>query len=332
MNQRTEWIDALKGFGIFSVTLGHLGCNFVLEKYIYSFHMFLFFFISGFLFGNNQLSLREYTKRKITGILVPFLCWDMVSTIVGLCMGIDWITSLKRMLLFDGQVCWNSPIWFLWILLITQILYAFLKKYLPYCNAICLVISGICWYLFAENKSFLMLHLLPVSMFFYCFGNLYKTFLNKQGDCYQKLRRLEIPMSFLLLLSSIVFGVLLNERISFTGAFFGNISYCIIAGMSGVLFYVTVFRNSSKITIKSMVYMGKNSLIIMAMQYFLFYSYDMVSSRWLHLSIWHGRNTGKALVVTVLSIVIICLLSEWIKRIGKKVRFVNKAARMFGIR
>ena len=332
MNQRTDWIDALKGFGIFSVTLGHLGCHFILEKYIYSFHMFLFFFISGFLFGNNKASLKEYTKKKITGILVPFLCWDIISTIVGFCMGVDLITSLKRMLLLNGQVCWNSPIWFLWILFITQILYAFLKKYLPYCNGICSVISGICWYLFAETKCFLMLHLLPVSMFFYCFGNLYRSFSEKKEGRDQKLRPSEIPMIVLMLLSSVVFGPLLNGRISFTGAFFGNISYCIIAGVCGVLFYVTVFRKYPQIATKSMVYMGKNSLPIMAMQYYLFYAYDMVSSRWLHLSIWHGRNTGKALIVAVLSIVIVCFFSEWVKRIGKRVCFVSKMARMFGIR
>ena len=74
MEKRLDWVDALKGFGIFCVTFGHLGTNIYLEKHIYSFHMFLFFFISGYLFNyTNDIDVKEYIKKKCKSLFYP-LC------------------------------------------------------------------------------------------------------------------------------------------------------------------------------------------------------------------------------------------------------------------
>jgi acyltransferase len=48
---RFPWIDALKGFGIALVVFAHYSLPEALDTYIFSFHMPLFFFISGFLFN-----------------------------------------------------------------------------------------------------------------------------------------------------------------------------------------------------------------------------------------------------------------------------------------
>lgn len=66
MNNRIDYIDILRGFAIFLVTLGH-----IIEKsgykesplftFIYSFHMPLFFCISGFICAY------VYDKRSFSG-------------------------------------------------------------------------------------------------------------------------------------------------------------------------------------------------------------------------------------------------------------------------
>lgn len=55
-NNRLEYIDKLRGFAIFLVVLGHIylpytdeGGRHPIAEMIYSFHMQLFFFISGYL-------------------------------------------------------------------------------------------------------------------------------------------------------------------------------------------------------------------------------------------------------------------------------------------
>ena len=50
IQERKKYIDILKGIGIFYVILGHVTHTSFLFRYIYSFHMPLFFFISGMLF------------------------------------------------------------------------------------------------------------------------------------------------------------------------------------------------------------------------------------------------------------------------------------------
>ena len=42
---RRKDIDILKGIGIILVVLGHVKPEMYVEKWIYSFHMFLFFFL-----------------------------------------------------------------------------------------------------------------------------------------------------------------------------------------------------------------------------------------------------------------------------------------------
>jgi len=49
-NKRIEWADTLKAIGIFFVVLGHNVLPAEMYKYIFSFHVPLFFFISGYLF------------------------------------------------------------------------------------------------------------------------------------------------------------------------------------------------------------------------------------------------------------------------------------------
>ena len=52
--KREEWIDMLRGFGMLLVIIGHSRCPDVLEKFIYGFHMPLFFVLSGFLFHETK--------------------------------------------------------------------------------------------------------------------------------------------------------------------------------------------------------------------------------------------------------------------------------------
>lgn len=60
--KRIDWVDMLKGIAIICVIIGHrtwsdygaLPC--MLKSWIYSFHMPLFFFLSGFVFSIDKYS------------------------------------------------------------------------------------------------------------------------------------------------------------------------------------------------------------------------------------------------------------------------------------
>jgi fucose 4-O-acetylase-like acetyltransferase len=74
-SSRIGWIDTLKGIGILTVVAGHIFPD-VIARYLFLFHMPLFFFIGGFLFKPSS-DWKEYLTKKAFHLLVPyaaFLC------------------------------------------------------------------------------------------------------------------------------------------------------------------------------------------------------------------------------------------------------------------
>ena len=75
MSNRIQYIDIARGIGILLVVLGHndfaLVSPFVYQV-IYSFHMPLFFFLSGY-FINSSVGFWEFVRRRFNSLLRPFL-------------------------------------------------------------------------------------------------------------------------------------------------------------------------------------------------------------------------------------------------------------------
>lgn len=88
--QRIEYIDNLRGFAIFLVLLGHIfiakapgGTHYPFCEMIYSFHMSLFFFISGYLvYKTNKIrekGTKQYISKKTISLLTPYIFWLFIA-------------------------------------------------------------------------------------------------------------------------------------------------------------------------------------------------------------------------------------------------------------
>lgn len=90
--ERIIWIDYCKVFAIFCVILGHMSINHYALDYIFSFHMPLFFFISGYLYhykGNFS-----FFKKDVKSVLLPYYYLNILVLIVS-------VPFLKYFVSFD---------------------------------------------------------------------------------------------------------------------------------------------------------------------------------------------------------------------------------------
>lgn len=131
---RIAEIDAIKGFAILLVVLGHSiqnnitdFDNNILFSVIYSFHMPLFMFVSGILaFGRINSEHITYLKKKFLFLVVPFLSWYFISYIILLIKSLylEYIHDIHNPIVHYSckEYIWQliiSPdygLWFLWIL------------------------------------------------------------------------------------------------------------------------------------------------------------------------------------------------------------------------
>ena len=130
-NKRIEWIDRAKSFCMFLVILGHChiqeSYSFV-TQFIYSFHMMLFFFLSGLL-CKRDLSYKSLEK-DILYIMLPYCIYGIIYIIF------ETIRShlyqpenvmAEIISLIIGKDAAIGPIWFLSALFICKQLFYIIK-------------------------------------------------------------------------------------------------------------------------------------------------------------------------------------------------------------
>jgi acyltransferase len=76
---RLHWLDALRGFCMILVMLGHCDIWPGLIKYIYSFHIPIFFLLSGMVFKPAKYpSWNSIVKDKALSLLIPYFFFNML--------------------------------------------------------------------------------------------------------------------------------------------------------------------------------------------------------------------------------------------------------------
>lgn len=77
---RIRSIDIAKAIGIFLIVLGHVLKFGNLRKFIYAFHVPLFFFLSGICF--TQKDNKKFIVKKIKTIYIPYIIVSIISIAV----------------------------------------------------------------------------------------------------------------------------------------------------------------------------------------------------------------------------------------------------------
>lgn len=71
-NIRIDWIDLTKGIAIFLMVCGHTSIPLPISNWIWSFHMPLFFIISGILFNATKYpNFNLFIKKRGETLIIP---------------------------------------------------------------------------------------------------------------------------------------------------------------------------------------------------------------------------------------------------------------------
>ena len=72
--ERIEWVDIAKGIAIIAMIIGH-GCpKRAIVSFIFSFHMPLFFILSGIVYKTNSKGM---VSKKIKSLIVPYFIFSI---------------------------------------------------------------------------------------------------------------------------------------------------------------------------------------------------------------------------------------------------------------
>ncbi len=128
IKERIDWIDYAKALGVFLVIMGHTYKGYSVIGWIYSFHMPLFFFLSGITLKIEQISCKEFLKKRVKSLLVPYALYSAVYIILEVFKGIfnGNIGEIIKYFLRDafwirGQQA-TIGLWFLPLLFLVEVL------------------------------------------------------------------------------------------------------------------------------------------------------------------------------------------------------------------
>ena len=126
-------IDVMKAIGILMVILGHITRNSYLGNYIYSFHMPLFFFISGFLYNIRG----DFIFHKGRSILIPYFSFSFISYLYWLLVesrfrssaaSTDYLDQFLNIFVPHQSYQFNVVLWFLPCLFLVSVFFFILHE------------------------------------------------------------------------------------------------------------------------------------------------------------------------------------------------------------
>lgn len=312
---RIEYIDIAKGLGMILVVVGHCinGKTFP-GTWIWSFHMPLFFILSGLCFSENKyLTFISFLKKRIKTLLLPCFYFSLL------------VTTLTFILLNKTayhELIRNLPgaLWFVLILFFTEILYYHIlqhtsKKYiLRIIELISLLLLGL-WLCKKEIILPFSLSTIPIASFYYGIGHSSKTLINQITTIHST--ELKISTSFLLLILPAIVTYHSNKSINMSSNYFPQpeLLYLIISlsGSIGMILFSTLNWNYIK---KIILYIGRNTLIILSLHMF----FIGLSSNYIQPFINNGivyKLVEQAIIWTLIVISITVINKKAIWLLGK---------------
>lgn len=268
---RLRYIDNIKGFAICLVILGHITqfnenlSN--LTNWIYSFHIPLFFIVSGYLssLSNTKISILNMINKKWKSLMVPYI-WFSIINFSMKTLFILFSSGLNKEVL-TYEICrvitfyGNGTVWFLACLFFVETLYKLLETCISNKNMrtfICLLLSILAMNIKSENILIISMARVIISLGFYTVGHQYIQYINNVSYKYTKI----VPI--FLIIANFLICISQNSRVDLYSLQLQNIPIYVLTSILGSAGVIMLFRYN-KLDLKFNMFniLGTQSLILM---------------------------------------------------------------------
>lgn len=254
-DKRIEWVDTAKALGLFLVFWGHLLYNgsevaSIINRAIYSFHMPMYFILSGYVYKADTLTFFDYTKRKAKRILLPALLLYMVTFplyfhphYLDYSSATLW-SIFETVFYIKGVLAYNDPVWFFICIFQVLVLVKLLdlpkasNKALLIVAIISLFISYVLYKSEWEYSNFMGIINCFLGLFYYIVGVLMKRI--KYENFMMSIGLLFIPVW-------ILFGIILNTKCGMYCVVLENYWFFIVSSIAGSMVFYLFSRLLEKI-------------------------------------------------------------------------------------
>lgn len=328
-------IDALKAIGIILVVIGHNDT--ILTKYIYSFHMPLFFLISGITFNDIKwTSFDKFIKSRIKSLLIPYFKYSIILFIIWIPLDIIKGVEINKHIIlrnlygiFYSQgalnyMAWGVPMWFLTCLFLISIGYFFINKYLKNYRFEILVLCIFIGYLtkFLPYRMPWSLDCAFIGIVFYGIGHIYrKKILEFKFDT--KIRKNKI---ILVLLTIILINLNnVNGRVDFYSNKFNNYIIFFICSFVGIMILLLIGKNIENVKVLEILkFLSKNTVIILAFHIRVLDGIKFFVMKIFNLNVNFNNLILGVIILPLIQISVILYTSILIKKIRRFIEMKNR--------
>ena len=326
-NNRIIVLDQLKGLGILFMIIGHIEFAECINKYIYSFHMPLFFVVSGYVYKKSTLKFEKYIKIQAKLLLVPYLVCGIFFSIIFYLSGHSFnVEKVFRNFVFPNKYPfdWCGAIWFLMAIFIVKIIFEAINRIriagVRNFILIFLIASG--WVIaYKRMKLPLCIDTALIALGLYLIG-----YLCRLGSCVitERLKRGNEVYFFLAICFGISMLCFANETVNMRENQYGNLGLFYLSGLAGIISWLLIFYIADRkknIFLKKLVFLSDNSIVYMELNQFIIAIFNvLVLARFESLAI----QTLLKLIEVIFTVGIIAVIAKTLGKNSKLKIIVGK--------
>ncbi|MBU0731004.1 MAG: acyltransferase family protein, partial [Proteobacteria bacterium] len=323
---RIYWIDTAKALGIIFVLFGHTkGIDPSIKKYLYSFHLPLFFFLSGYLLKKKYLSdsFKNYFTKNLRNIVIPYLAfWALsypywvLNGLVKKQLNINDISIFFKPLFgliygTDARLISNDVLWYFTCLFCTTIIFYWVARLNYPLRIALLFLLGILGSALPDLIGFRLpwnLEVSFVAVVFFGTGHFCSDLEFKQINH----NPLSQSITASLLAVTFLVSVTQNTAVNLSGMKFGNLGYFYLGAFSGISLTILLSRMIPHNHILDWI--SRNTIIIFPLHIVIFSIFTGIGVLFLNLDPEFNKTSTLSCFVYTFGAIITCIPISYLIR------------------